>query len=341
MPWRYLTFTPSFLWLLYVRRALRAEDHPNHHHHPNSAGSSASPFHILLLILVGSGATLLLTQIVAYASGEDNTGGSNVGGGGGNNGNGHLRNLSPRGYVNDGTLLASTVYHYGRNSNSNSVAAASQARADRAGRSGNEAASAAAATAKEEEADPSEEAIEEKNVGAAAAGRGGDGSADPARPEATSNHEEGEGGGVRRHSDADSGGGTIIGPDTQGGDEEEEERSLYFPRRSDPDSHKLFHDDIKMDKPWDMNDKKEKDEDPWPEPDITALDPTLVVTRNGVTHPAVAWLMSFPNRCVRMWRRNEDDEEEGAAPFARLGLAWLISSLVLNSFLPLHFPFCA
>jgi hypothetical protein len=37
---------------------------------------------------------------------------------------------------------------------------------------------------------------------------------------------------------------------------------------------------------------------PWPEPDITSLDPALVVTRNGVTHPSVAWLMSFPNRYV-------------------------------------------
>jgi hypothetical protein len=318
-------------------RALRAEEHPNHHHPNHGAlGSSVSPLYILLLILVGSGATLLLTQIGAYASGEDNTGGSNVGGGG-NNG-GHLRNLSPRGYVNDGTILASTVYYSSSNSNSNS-AALPQARVDRAGRSGNEAAFAAAEEEEEEEGDTPEEVADEENnvgAGAAAAGRGGDGSADPARPQATSNEEEGEGG------------GTIIGPDTQGGqeEEEEEERSLYFPRRSDPDSHKLFHDDIKMDKPWDaMNEKEEETEkeDPWPEPDITALDPTLVVTRNGVTHPAVAWLMSFPNRCVRMWRRrNEDDKGGGRWYRSRRSFcsSWRGSSpAVLCFFLPCSLSF--
>jgi len=53
----------------------------------------------------------------------------------------------------------------------------------------------------------------------------------------------------------------------------------------------VFNDDVKQKRPIAEPEAKR-----WPDVDITKLDPSLVVTRNGNTHPFVAWLMSFPNR---------------------------------------------
>jgi len=36
----------------------------------------------------------------------------------------------------------------------------------------------------------------------------------------------------------------------------------------------------------------------WPEIDISALDASIKITRNNISHPDIAWLMSFPNRYV-------------------------------------------
>jgi hypothetical protein len=87
-----------------------------------------------------------------------------------------------------------------------------------------------------------------------------------------------------------------------------EGRDRGYPKRSDPgNSLRRFHDDIKMRGRTYLDGMEAQQADAlgedlasrsWPDPDITRMDPTLLVTRNGVTNPSVAWLMSFPNRSV-------------------------------------------
>lgn len=250
-----------------------------------------SPFQILLLILVGSGSTLLLTQIVAGGSAE----GGWLASASGSDSGGRLRNLSPQPYVNDGALLASTVYYGSRNSGPDRAPQRAARESDEADRRAN-----LAAEAKEEDlaghgrADAEEERQRRSSSNAK----------DHAAPDGRVAH---AGAGASPRQSAAS---AIAANSRDEKGSADADLPLDFPKRSDVDSHKLFHDDIKMGKPWDADEgepprsigseeeenEAAAEEDPWSEPDITALDPSLVVTRNGVTHPAVAWLMSFPNR---------------------------------------------
>jgi hypothetical protein len=276
--------------------------------------TSYSPFHILLLVLVGSGSTLLLTQIVAYVgSAGDGDGEYGIGI------NHRLRNLSPHlgSTANDGTLLAATVYYSSsrRNAGAATAAVASSSSQQRETNEGSEATATTPTSARDGLSDVEERRITrpaENNAGGAERFYAVDGR--PPAPDGdgrTTNEAEGE---ARRQSAATAttatttrssrGGGGGNGGDNSGGDGAETPDSLYFPRRSDAGSHKLFHDDIKMDRPRDVEEEQTGEQDGlWSEPDITSLDPSLVVTRNGVTHPSVAWLMSFPNRCVAPYMR--------------------------------------
>jgi hypothetical protein len=257
-------------------------------------------------VLVGSGSTLLLTQIVAYAgSAGDGDGAYGIGI------NHRLRNLSPHlgSAANDGTLLAATVYYSSSRRNAGvadaEAAVASSSSQRREASEGSEATATTTTSARDGLSD-----VEERRITRVAPEGDGrttneaDGDGEARRQSAaiatttttttttTSSNRGGSGSG--------SGGPPIPKEDggEDGGDSEPPD-SLYFPRRSDADSHKLFHDDIKMDRPWDVEEEQNGEQDGlWSEPDITSLDPSLVVARNGVTHPSVAWLMSFPNRCV-------------------------------------------